>query len=177
MFYVKRTEKIDFFIAAFGLKDNEYSSKIKNEFANKGLVEVNIYSYMEDDVNIFNYFSANGEKADFVIFSESNLNDMHDYVKYNYLALTSLEAEVPTVNVFDSFKYDSISYGIKIFDKADDTYNNRFKFKDLIEFTKQGKEKENYYLLVDNESPNFNKSSGNTLGYLVLDYFLTDMTV
>ena len=177
MFYVKRTERIDLFIAAFGLKDYEYSNKIQKEFKDQGLVEMNIYSYIEDDINIYNYFSANGENADYVIFSETNMNDLQDYVKYNYFPLSELETEVSKVSEFETFEFESVAYGIKIFDKDNDTYNNKYKFKDLIEFTKEGKEKENYYLLVDNGSPNFDKESGHILGYSVLDYFLSDMTV
>ena len=177
MFYVKRTERIDLFIAAFGLKDYEYSNKIQKEFKDQGLVEMNIYSYIEDDINIYNYFSANGENADYVIFSETNMNDLQDYVKYNYFPLSELQTEVSKVSEFDTFEFESVAYGIKIFDKDNDTYNNKYKFKDLIEFTKEGKEKENYYLLVDNGSPNFDKEGGHTLGYSVLDYFLSDMTV
>lgn len=177
MFYVKRTERVDLFIAAFGLKDYEYSNKIQKEFKDQGLVEMNIYSYIEDDINIYNYFSANGENADYVIFSETNMNDLQDYVKYSYFPLPELETEVSKVSEFETFEFESVAYGIKIFDKDNDAYNNKYKFKDLIEFTKEGKEKENYYLLVDNGSPNFDKEGGHTLGYSVLDYFLSDMTV
>ena len=117
------------------------------------------------------------ENADYVIFSETNMNDLQDYVKYNYFPLSELQTEVSKVSEFDTFEFESVAYGIKIFDKDNDTYNNKYKFKDLIEFTKEGKEKENYYLLVDNGSPNFDKEGGHTLGYSVLDYFLSDMTV
>jgi hypothetical protein len=81
------------------------------------------------------------------------------------------------VNNFETYKYEETSYGIKLFDKENDTYNNKYKFKDFIEFTKEGTDKENYYLLIDKESPNFDETNKHTLGYSVLSYFLGDMTL
>lgn len=175
MFYVKRTEKIELFIAAHGLKDDSYSKKIQKEFKSSGLIEMNVYSYMEDDSNLFNYFSANGEKADYIIFSETNVQDLKEYVEGNYIPLSSLQEDVPSIAQFETYQYGNEAYGIKIFDGQNETYNDKLKFTDLISFTKEGKEKESYYLLVDNESPNFNKEKNHTLGYSVLEYLLADM--
>ena len=176
-FYVRRTQRVDFFIASHGLKDNDYYKTIEKKYKSQGLVECNIFSYLEEDPNVFNYFSANGEKADFVIFSETNIKDLKEYVPGNYLPISSLEAEVEAVKNFETFDYEDKAYGIKIFDGENDTYNSKYKFTDLIEFTKEGVEKESYYLLVDNESPNFDKENKHTLGYTVLSYFLYDMTI
>lgn len=175
MFYIRRTEKIEIFIAAFGLKDNDYSSKIQSEFAKDGLVEVNIFSYLEDDINIFNYFSATGEEADYIIFSETNVMDLEDYVTFNYYDLNNLVSDVPSISQYQTYKYDGVSYGLKIYDAENEDYNLNHHFQDLIEFNKTGKEKESYYLLVDKDSPNFNKETKHTLGYLVLEYILSDM--
>ncbi|MBO4856274.1 MAG: hypothetical protein J5511_02755 [Bacilli bacterium] len=177
IFAVKRTQRIDMFIAAQGLKDYEYSTIVEKKFKSAGLIEMNIYSYLEDDINLFDYFSANGEKADFVIFSETNCNDLQEYLPANYKPLSSIEDTVESVKSFETYKYDGVSYGIKIFDGANEAYNNKYKFKDFIEFTKEGKENESYYLLIDNESPNFDKENKHTLGYSVLSFFLYDMTI
>ena len=165
------------FIAAHGLKDYEYGNKIKKQFKANGLIEMNIYSYLEDDINVYDYFAANGEKADFVIFSETNINDMQEYVPANYVSLSSIEETVQSVKTFEKFDYEGVAYGIKIFDATNEAYNNKYKFKDFIEFTKEGKDNESYYLLIDNESPNFDKENKHTLGYSVLSYFLYDMTI
>ena len=177
IFAVKRTQRIDMFIAAHGLKDYEYGNKIKKQFKANGLIEMNIYSYLEDDINVYDYFAANGEKADFVIFSETNINDMQEYVPANYVPLSSIEETVQSVKTFETFDYEGVAYGIKIFDATNEAYNNKYKFKDFIEFTKEGKDNESYYLLIDNESPNFDKENKHTLGYSVLSYFLYDMTI
>ncbi len=177
IFAVKRTQRIEMFIAAFGLKDYEYANKIKKEFKAGGLIEMNIYSYLEDDINVFDYFSANGENADFVIFSETNINDMKEYVPANYVPLSSIEDTVESVKSFETYDYEGTAYGIKVFDATNDAYNNKYKFKDFIEFTKEGKDNESYYLLIDNGSPNFDKENKHTLGYSVLSYFLYDMTI
>lgn len=177
MFAVKRTQRIEMFIAAHGLKDNDYSTKVEKKFKDNGLIEMNIYSYLEDDAEIYNYYSANGEKADFVIFSETNINDLKELVAENYIPLSSLEDTMEEIKTFETYDYEGASYGIKIFDSANESYNNKYKFKDLIEFTKEGQENKSYYLLIDKDSPNFDKANNHTLGYSVLSYFLYDMTI
>ncbi len=177
MFAVKRTQRVDLFIAAHGLKDYDYSKKIQKKFKSQGLIEFNVYSYLEDDPKVFDYFSANGEKADFVVFSETNLNDLKEYLPNNYVPLSDIATVVDKVNNFETFDYEGTGYGIKLFSKDSETYNNKYKFKDYIEFTKEGVDKENYYLLIDNESPNFDEANKHTLGYSVLSYFLDDMTI
>lgn len=173
-FYVKRTERIEFFIAAYGMKNNDYNIEIQKEFKKDGLIEANFYSYIESDPNVFSYFEANGEGADFIIFSETNIKDMNDYVKYHYVDVSSLKSDIPNIEKYETFKYEDISYGLKIFDGGNEEYNAKFSFTDLIEFTQEGKEKESYYLLINNQSPNFDKEKGHTLGYSVLQYFLTN---
>ena len=175
IFHVKRTERVDLFIAAYGLKDEDYYKTIQKTFAKDGLVEMNIYSYLESDPNVYNYFTANGENADYVIFSETNVKDMNDYVKYNYFNIDDLKENVPSVVQYDTYQFEGVSYGIKIYDGIDETYNDKHAFKDLIEFTNEGKEKESYYLLVDNGSPNFDQEGKHILGYSVLEYLLSNM--
>ena len=176
MFYIKRTQKIELFIAAHGLKDDNYHKNIEKTFKPNGLIEMNVYSYIEDEINIYNYFSANGENADYIIFSETNVKDMQDYVLDNYYDVTSLVSDIPAISAFETYSYEDKPVGIKIYDGSNPSYNEKFKFSDLIEFTKEGKEAESYYLLVDTGSPNFNKEKNHTLGYSVLQYFLDDMT-
>ncbi len=177
MFFVPRVNKIEIFIAAHGIKDLEYSEKIQKQFEEDGLMEVNVYSYLEDDTKIYDFFSANGENADFVIFSETNVNEMQDYVLYNYLDLDTIKTDIPSLTSYDTFKYDGKPFGIKIYDGSDATYNATHHFDRLIEFTKVNKTNESYYLLVDNESPNFDKDNQHTLGYSVLEYLLSSMLV
>ena len=174
MFNVKRTEKIDLFIAAYGLKDETISETIEKEFKKDGLIEMNIYSYVEDDKNLFDYFTANGENADFVIFSETNIKDLKEYLSENYYDVSTLMESAPSISHFDTYKYEGDKpFGIKIFDGQNDEYNNRFTFTDMIKFDYQDKEKESYYLLVDNQSPNFDKANNHTLGFSVLEYLLS----
>ena len=168
MFYVKKTQRIDIFIAAYGVKDDNFKKAIEKEYKKDGLIEVNIYSYLESDKNLYNYFSANGEKADFIIFSETNINEMQEYVPENYVNLSALASDIPSLS-----KYETTEYGIKLFDGSNDEYNNKFTYTDTFEFTKEGVDKESYYLLVDKESPNFDKEKNHTLGFSVLEYFLS----
>ena len=176
MFHVKRTEKIDVFIAAYGLKDFEFDKKVETQFKDKGLIEFNVYSYMEDDANTANYFSANGEKADFVIFSETNIKDMQDYIQYNYMDLNVIKDDIPSLSKYDTYLDSDVPRGIKLFDGVNASYNETHTFGNLIEFSKQDKENESYYLLVDNESENFNKENNHILGYEVLEYLLSEFT-
>ena len=175
MFHVKRTEKIDIFIAAYGLKNNDVNTQIEKEFKDKGLVEFNIYSYLADDPNTANYFSANGEKADFVIFSETDIVDMQEYVTYNYMDVSTLVSEVPSLSKYETYIDNGVARGIKLFDKTDTSYNETHTFNNWIEFSKEGKENDSYYLLIDNESENFDKDNNHILGYQVLEYLLNSM--
>ena len=175
MFYVKRTERIEIFIAAHGLKDDSYFDKIRKEFSKDGLLGVNVYSYLEDDPNVYNYFQANGESADFIIFSETNIHDMQEYITYTYVDVSTLVEDAPSLNEYDTYIYDNVPYGIKIYDGENENYNLSHHFQDIIEFNKQGKENESYYLLVDIDSPNFDKKNKHTFGYSALEYLLKDM--
>lgn len=177
MFYIPRANKIEIFIAAQGLKDDEYSQKIQKEFEEDGLMEVNVYSYLENDTKIYDFFSANGESADFVIFSETNVTEMQDYVLYNYVDLDSIKTDVPSLASYETFKYDVKSFGIKIYDGSNVSYNSNHHFDRWIEFTNVNKANESYYLLVDVDSPNFDKDNNHTLGYSVLEYLLSSMLV
>ena len=175
LFHVKRYEKIDLFIAAYGLKNNEINTQIEKEFKDKGLVEFNIYSYLAYDPNTANYFSANGEKADFIIFSETDIIDMQEYVTYNYMDVSKLVNDVPSLSKYETYIDNGVSRGIKLFDKTDTSYNESHAFNNWIEFSKKGKENDSYYLLIDNESENFDKDNNHILGYQVLEYLLNSM--
>lgn len=177
MFYVKRNQRIDFFIAAHGMKDESVFNSLKKEFKDNGIIDVNIYSYIEDDINIYNYFSANGEDADFVVFSETNVNDLEDYLIYNYYDLTEFTTHVPSLASYQTYISDDdhLPHAIKIFDKDDDAYNNSHKFNELINFVKEGKDNESYYLLVDTNSPYFGEKSNPSIGYDILEYLLSSV--
>ena len=175
MFYVKRNQRIEIFIAAHGLKDDSIFKGLQKEFKSQGIIDVNVYSYLEDDINIFNYFSANGESADFIIFSETNIKDLEDYLIYNYYDVSTLSSAVPSLSSYDTpvSEYDNLPHVIKIFDGQDEYYNNVHHFNDYIEFEKAGKEKESYYLLIDKDSPFFKEKSNPSIGEDVLEYLLS----
>ena len=173
-FFIRRNQRIDIFIAAHGLKDESIFNNLKSEFVKDGIIDVNIYSYIEDDPNIFNYFSANGEQADFIIFSETNIKDLEDYLIYNYYDLTNFSSDVPSIDKYQLFisEHDSLPHAIKIFDKEDESYNNSHKFNEYINFTKENKDNESYYLLIDKDSPYFGDNSNPNIGYNILEDLL-----
>ena len=174
MFFVKRTQRIEFFIAAHGFKDAEYHKVIEEEFKKDGLIEAGIYSYLETDTSIYEYFASYGEDADYVIFSESNIKELKEYLVDNYYDVSTLVEDIPSIAHFETYKYeDDKPYGIKIFDGQNEEYNSKFTFSDLITFTSEGKENESYYLLIDNKSPHFDKEHNHVLGYSILEYFLS----
>lgn len=172
VYRVKPYERIDIFIAAYGVNDNYYQNEITKQFKDDGLVEVNIYDYPVNDSKIYDYYQAYGESSDFVILSEGDVNEMKEVIKDKYVPLDTLATDCPTINHYDVYQYDSISYGIKIFDKADDIYNAKYDFTSHINFTLEGKEKTDYYLLINKSSVNFDKENNHILGYKVLEYYL-----
>ena len=173
VYRVKPYQKIDMFIAAYGVNDTYYQKHILNEFEDNGLIEINIYDYPVNDAKIYDYYQAYGEKSDFVILSEGDVNEMKDVIKDKFVSLNSLSTDCPSINHYESFQYDSTSYGIKVFDKDNDSYNAKYDFTTHINFISEGQVETNYYLLVNKESVNFDKENNHILGYLVLEYYLT----
>lgn len=172
VYRVKPYEKIDMFVAAYGVNDNYYQKELLKELKDDGLVEVNIYDYPVNDKKIYDYYQAYGESSDFVILSEGDVTEMKEVIKDKFVSLDTLASDCPTISHYASYQYDSVSYGIKVFDKSDETYNEKYDFTTHINFTLEGKERTDYYLLINKSSVNFDKENNHNLGYLVLEYYL-----
>ena len=172
VYRVKPYEKIDMFIAAYGVNDRYYQNELIKELGKDGLIEVNIYDYPVNDKKIYEYYQAYGETSDFVILSEGDVSEMKEVIKDKFVSLDNLSTDCPAINNYETYQYDSLSYGIKVFDKENETYNAKYDFTTHINFTSEGKEKTNYYLLINKSSINFDKQNNHNLGYLVLEYYL-----
>ena len=173
VYRVKPYQKVDYFIAAYGLNDRYYQNEILKRFEKDGLVEVNIHDYPMGDAKLYEYYQAYGEKSDFVILSEGDVSSMKEVIKTKFTPIDNLKSDCPAISKYDSYKFDAVSYGIKIFDDKDDSYNQKYNFTSHINFTAEGKERSSYYLLVNKESVNFDKEKNHIFGYLVLEYFLS----
>lgn len=173
VYHVKRYQQIDFFIAAYGVKDHYYQERLTKELEKDGLIEVNIYDYPVNDSKIYDYYQAYGEKSDFVILSEGDVNEMKEAIKDKFVPVNNYLEDCPSIAKYDLYQYESVSYGIKLFDKTNEIYNQKYDFTNHINFTSEGKEITDYYLLINKDSVNFDKQNNHILGYLVLEYFLS----
>ncbi len=173
VYKIKPYQKIDFFWAAYGLKDRFYQQEILKEYEDDGLLEINMYDYPFNDPKLYDYYQAYGENSDFVILSEGDLVSMQEVIKDKFMALNDLLIDCPTINNYETFVYEELSYGVKLFDKNNDEYNHQHHYLEHVEFTAQGQESFSYYLLVNQNSVNFDKENNHVFGYLALEYFLS----
>ena len=171
IYYVPRTKKLNFFIASYGVKDYSIKKKLHSYLKDDGLLEVNFYDYLVSDARIVDYYSAYSKSCDFFIFDETTLTDMKELVATTFMDLSNVSNDIPEMSEYETFKYEGVDIGLKIFDKDDETYNNKYKYTSWIDFTYLDNT-DNYYLLIYKKSPNFNKETHHTLGYLGLEYFL-----
>ena len=173
VYKIKPYQKIDFFWAAYGLKDRYYQQEILKEYEGDGLLEINMYDYPLTDPKIYDYYQAYGENSDFVILSEGDVISMQEVVKDKFMKLNDLLTDCPSINNYDVYQYEESYYGIKLFDKDNDTYNDKYYYLEHVDFISQSHESSSYYLLVNQNSINFDKENNHIFGYLALEYFLS----
>jgi hypothetical protein len=178
---VKPSEKINFFIESYGLKDNTLSADIVSRFSSKGVVESNLYNYSPKDASIGNYYTKFGTESDFIILYQSDLDTMFQNVAStsvlsSFLPFTSAfkDTAIPTGD-YDYYSVNGQDYALKLYDAADASYNALHPFTGLIDFTLEGTSAESSYLLLNASTPNFapygNGTTGNAV--LALPYFLS----
>lgn len=150
----ERTEVFSLFVTSYEIKDNTLEQKIHEKYISYGINKVEIYNYSYDDKDISSYYSSFGEKSDLIILYESDLKDMEKGIKEKFKPIDEYSVECQT------YKYEEVSYGIKI---ADTMYlSSCFEFK--------GKINNDSYILINNTSPHFTTSD--SIGYHILNDLL-----
>ena len=174
MYAPKRYEQLNFFYAAYGLKDNSIHEKMQKALEDKNCFEVNYYDYSRNDKKIYEYYSSLKDNCDFFVFSEQDLIDMKEVIKSEFKVVDeNLLKRISLPSYYSLYSYENINYGIKLIDKDDQSYNEKTKFDSLINYSLNNNA-DSFYLLININSVNFDLESGYTLGYLGLDYFINE---
>jgi len=177
---IKSSEKINFFVESYGLKENTLSSDIVSRFSSKGVVESNLYCYSPKDASISTYYTKFGTESDFIILYQSDLDTMFQNVSStsvlsSFLPFTSeLKSAAISQNDYAYYPVNGADYALKVFDASDPTYNTLHPFSNLINFITDGVTAESSYLLLNAKTPNFAPYQSGTTdnGILSLSYFL-----
>ena len=164
----KSYEKIVFFSAAGYVKEKDFASNILNRFEDN-ILKVDVYDYSSKDMLLGTLYESFGAKADFLILSEKDLITTKDAIAKSFYVLDN--NFLTNNDESDYYSYESINYGLKVYDHLNDNYNNKYKFLEWIDFDGD----DNYYLLANKNSVNFNlsgesKTSNN--GYQVFKYLI-----
>lgn len=175
IYAVKPFEKLTFFYAAYGLKETSFHEDMRKELEATPCYEVNYYDYSLNDSTIYTKYSAVKDSCDFFIFSEHDLNEIGDTIGNNFKQVDDnqeLFSQVELSAHYTFYLHSGIKYGIKLFDKDDEVYNEATKFKNYINFT-FGDKKDSFYLVINKNSVNF--SSEHILGYLGMRYLFNNV--
>ena len=175
---IKANEKFSIFIAAYGIKEERNKKELLEYLKEDKVIEVNYYSYFKNELNIGDYFSAYGFNAEINILSEKELTDMDVGIKNMYIPFDNVIKTALSLNEkYQGYEYESDVYAIKLFDKDDESYNMNFKYQEWINFTFDGQEKENYYLLLNKNAPTYGEYSKRNIADYALKgvkYFLDE---
>lgn len=170
IYAVKPFEQLTFFYAAYGLKDNSFHEKMRKELEPQPCYEVNYYDYSLNDKTIYSKYSAVRDNCDFFVFSEYDLTEIAETAENIFMPIDGdMISRINLPAHYTFYEYNSVTYGIKLFDKDDETYNEQTKFKDYINFTYEDK-KDSFYLVINKKSANFSVESNHILGYLGMEY-------
>ena len=165
----KSYEKIVFFSEAGFFKEKDFEDKILERFQDE-ILQVTVYDYSSKEPYLGTLYESYGARSDFLILSEKNLLTVDKFISDNFINLDDNFLK-SNDNNYDYFTYDTLKYGLKVYDYENSDYNEKYKFLDWIEFDGN----DNYYLLANKKSVNFNlneeeKTTDN--GYQVFDYLM-----
>ena len=175
IYATKAYEKITLLYAAYGLKDNSIHSKLLNKLESHTCYEVNHYSYGRNSQDLIKHYNAIAPSCDFFIFSETDLNDMHEAIEKNFKPVSVdiiTKSSIPAS--FTYYSFNTVNYGLKIYDKNDASYNDGKHFDNYINFS-NGTETDSFYLLINKNSVNFDEPANHILGYLSLEYLFNEL--
>ena len=175
IYATKPYEKITILYAAYGVKDNSLHTKHKSELESHNCYEVNHYSYNRDSQDLIKHYNALAPLCDYFVFSETDLNDMHEAIEKNFKPVsTDLVSKCNIPSSYSYYSFGTTNYGIKLYDKSDETYNSGKYFSNYINFS-NGTNVDSYYLLINKNSVNFDESANHILGYLGLEYLFNEL--
>ena len=148
-------QRFSIFFSAYGLKEERFKNELLDELKDDGVIEINYFDYPCNSDQIVTYYDVYGEKSDINILSETDIKDMQQYVGDYFINITGyLKTELNLSNNYTYYSYDEKPYAIKIYDKDDNSYNDKFIYQEWINFSK-GELTDNFYILLRRNSINF----------------------
>ena len=148
---IKRCERFNLFIAAYGMKENNYQNELYELLKDDGIKQVNFYSYLLDDKDIAKYYDAFGYNADAVIFSDSDVESMSGTISTNFMGIGDKLSTALSLDGYKGYYFDDVRYAIMIHDKNDEEYNSKFNYSSWIEFGSG----HSFFLLLNIRSTNY----------------------
>ena len=149
-------QRFSVFFAAYGIKEERYKDELGELLKDDGVIQVNYYSFFADDTELVTYYEMYGVKSDVIIFSEKDVTDMQEYIGDYFISITDpLKEELGISNNYSYYNYGENAYAIKIFDKNDASYNEKFTYSEWINFKSSDNYIENFYILLKKSSVNY----------------------
>jgi|GEM_PF-2071687 hypothetical protein len=180
---IKDYEQINFFFESYGLNDNTLQSDLLADLQGKGVAEVNLYDYAPTDASLTSYYDKFGAASDFLVLTGNDLDAMFassastsvasEFVPFSSALRT---ATMPTDD-YEYFQVSAVSYGLKVYDAAEVSYNAAHPFDKLLDFTSSGTAGDSYYLLLNAQTPNFKPYDADAItsnAVEALRYFLAE---
>ena len=168
----KKYQKLVIFYAAYNLKDKSIHSKMNKALKPYGCLDVEYYSYSLNDKQIVTNYNALKDNCDYFVMSENDLKEMKEEIDKQYKSLSNeLLERVKANNEYQFYSYNDVKYGFKIYDKDNKAYNQMTGFDQYVNFV-SGDNKDNFYLVTNIKSVNFDDEKGHVLGYYGLEYLL-----
>lgn len=148
-------QRFSIFFSAYGLKEERFKDELKELLKEDGVIEVNYFDFPCDDPKVVTNYNAYGEKSDVVILNEKDVVDMKEYIADNFIDINdSLKSDLDLSNIYNYYSYDDKEFAIKIYDKDDDEYNQKFIYQEWINFSRD-ELTDNFYILLKKSSINF----------------------
>lgn len=180
---VKDNEKISIFVGAYDVNSMEAVNGIREKvnYLDIKQIRFNVFPPNEDNYSL--YYGTGGVFAsDIFIISDSKLKEksVDSFLPLTYNVLDEImPSNISYTPIF--YSYDGINYGIKIYDATDNEYNEHFSFSEFILFREnENSEAEDYYLLININSPNIGsysvnkKARDNQIAALIAVHYLLD---
>jgi hypothetical protein len=166
-FTYKKNQIFNFFTLSYQtLDDNQIIDKLASLYQDD-IKEFNLYNFTSSNKNLTSYYTRFGASADLLILSSDDLSDMDEVIKENFIPLDNLHLD----SFYQYYTFDEVNYGIKVYQKGDETYNVQTSFSSCFDFASDGKDA--YYLLININSLHFQTSDD--IGYAILDSYLEEV--
>lgn len=160
IFRIKPNEEIILFTSAYNI-DREKESEMKEYLSEYGVRKVTYTIYPAEEQNYSAVLLLKGlGDADLLILRKTDLESL-DCARYFVPIDESLMNKYAQGQEWDFYNKNDTNYGIMIYQKDNDSYNDKLCFDDWLQFSQEDTS-DDYYLLINVASKNIGEYSLNT---------------